>query len=136
MNLFLLGVLINLPKTFDSFAHQILTFKSEKYGVQGNNLQLLRSHLSNCKQLINSNNQSKTYNEIIFAVPQGSVIEPILFPSYLNDLQHASKTLHPVIFADDTNLFLADRNINPLFSTVNVDNRKKQTVVRLPYLNE
>ena len=136
MNLFLLGVLINLPKAFDSFAHQILTFKSEKYGVQGNNLQLLRSHLSNCKQLINSNNQSKTYNEIIFAVPQGSVIEPILFPSYLNDLQHASETLHPVIFADDTNLFLADRNINPLFSTVNVDNRKKQTVVRLPYLNE
>ena len=136
MNLFLLWVLINFPKAFDSFGHTILTFKSEKYGVQGNNLQFFRSHLSNCKQLINSNNQSKTYNEIIFAVPQGWVIEPILFPSYLNDLQHAPKTLHPVIFADDTNLFLADRNINPLFCTVNVDNRKKQTVVRLPYLNE
>ena len=57
-------------------------------------------------------------------VPQGSSIGPLLFLIYVNDLHHVSKTLDPIIFTDDTNLFYSHQDVNTLFSMVNVEIEK------------
>ena len=57
--------------------------------------------------------------EIICGVPQGSILGPLLFLLYVNDLKNASTILDPIMFADDTNLFYSHSNIKTLFKTVN-----------------
>ena len=70
----------------------------------------------------------KTTRNDIFVVPQGLILEPSLFLIYGNDLQNASKTLDPInMFAYDTNLFHAHQNT--IFSTVNTELKKNQTMV-------
>ena len=75
---------------------------------------------SNRKQFIGYNVNSKsTFLDIIYAVPQGSILGPLLLLLYINDLPQASKLLDPTMFADDTNLFYSGKDIHSLFNTVN-----------------
>ena len=114
-NHFTMGVFISLSKAFDTVYHKVLISKLEKKGVQGNNLQWFRSYFSNWKQFIRYDNLNTALNSITSGVPQGSILGVLLFLIYVSDLQHASKTLETIVFADDTNSFHSHQDINTLF---------------------
>ena len=117
-NHFALGVFIDLSKAFDTVDHYILITKLKQYGIQGNNMRWFESYLSNRKQYIAYNNKSTSFKDITCGVRQGSILGPLLFLIYMNDLPNMASMLDPTMFADDTNLFFSNSNIKTLFAIV------------------
>ena len=119
-NQFTLGVFIDLSKAFDTVDHEILLSKLQYFGIEGKYLKWFQSYLCNRKQFITfGNNKQSNLLRINCGVPQGSILGPLLFLLYVNDLQKASNILKPIMFADDTNLFFSHKNIKNLFKTMN-----------------
>ena len=114
---FTLGIFIDLSKAFDTVDHKILTKKLELYGIKDCNLRRFESYLSNRKQFITYGDKQTNIETITCGVPQGSILGPLLFLIFVNDLQ--AKYLDPIMFADDTNLFCSHKNIKTLFQIVN-----------------
>ena len=110
----LLGLFLDLSKAFDTLDHKILLAKLRKYGIRGVTLQLFKSYLSNRKQFVCIDDNVSEYKNIRCGVPQGSILGPILFLLYINDLPNVSKVLKCILFADDTSIFLSHNDIVPL----------------------
>ena len=125
-NHFTLGIFIDLKKAFDTVDHAILIKKKLKhYGIKGNNLRWFENYLENRKQYITyETTKFTTFENITCGVPQGSILGPLLFLLYINDLPKVSNILYPIMFADDTNLFYSHHNIEELFTTVNKELQK------------
>ena len=114
-----LGVFLDLSKTFDTVNHNILQEKLKAYGIQPENLKWFRNYLSNRKQFILYDDFKTEVKIVKCRVPQGSILGPLLFLVFVNDLSNSTKVLDLVLFADDTNLFCSDSNIRTLFETAN-----------------
>ena len=104
-NHFTLGAFIDLSEAFNTVDHYILFTKLKEYGIKGNNLRWFASYLKNRKQYITYNNKTTAFADITCGVPQGSILGPLIFLIYVNDLPNVSKFLDPIMFAEDTNLF-------------------------------
>ena len=108
------GIFIDLKKTFDTVNHEILVSKLEHYGVRGKSLEWFSSYLNGRAQYTFCNNFSSELKFITCGVPQGSVLGPLLFLLYINDLPNISNKLKFYLIADDTNIFYQSSNIENL----------------------
>ena len=104
-NRYPVNIFMDLSKAFDTLNHNILLDKLKHYGFQGTSLELLRSYLSNRKQFVEYNDFVSDSKSITCGVPQGSILGPLLFIIYVNDLPTAINHFETIIYADDTTLF-------------------------------
>ena len=117
------GIFIDLQKAFDTVDHSILVSKLEYYGVRGLAKDWFFSYLDNRKQFVSINGFESSHRNIKSGVPQGSVLGPLLFLIYINDLAFSVKhsTVHH--FADDTNLLCINKSLKTLYKNMNYDLR-------------
>ena len=126
-NRFGCGIFIDLQKAFDTVNHNILLRKLEHYGMCGNSLKWFESYLNDRKQFVSVNGHSSSTCSITCGVPQGSVLGPLLFLIYMNDLPNSSKLLTFFLFADDTNIYFESNDLTKLTKTVNKELKKVKT---------
>ena len=99
---FTIGIFIDLSKAFDTVDHNILLKKLSIYGIRNTNLKWFKSYLSDRKQYISTDQGNTDVETILCGVPQGSILGPLLFLIFVNDLSKPT-LLDPIMFADDTN---------------------------------
>ena len=113
-NMYTIGVFIDLRKAFDTINHDLVLRKLENFGIRGITNNWLRSYLNNRTQYVALENVSSSLLTVLCGVPQGSVLGPLLFILYINDICNVSKLLKTILFADDTNLFRSSSDLQKL----------------------
>ena len=115
------GVFMDLSKAFDTLDHKILLNKLDNYGIRGVAHDWFRNYLSERKQYVHINGVSSEHLPISCGVPQGSILGPLLFLIYVNDLATVSKHAITILFADDTNSIYKGQTYDGLKTTITHD---------------
>ena len=118
-NLFSCGIFIDLKKAFDTVDHSILLHKLNHYGVRGIINSWFSSYLLKRSQSTQIGSTVSNKEEIVCGVPQGSVLGPLLFLIYVNDIYRCSQIFDFYLFADDTNLLYSNKDLKYLETVVN-----------------
>ena len=97
-------VFLDIKKAFDTVNHKILLDKLSYYGIEEDELSLIKSYLSDRTQCCSINGVKSKFRSISYGVPQGSILGPLLFIIYINDLPNSVKGTEIKMYPDDTNL--------------------------------
>jgi hypothetical protein len=116
-------IFCDLKKAFDTCDHSILLSKLSNLGITGTSLTWFKNYLTNRKQFVSLENFNSTLLSILVGVPQGSILGPLLFLIYINDLPLHSSLLS-FLFADDTSLANSSDDLDTLFTHTNVEFHK------------
>ena len=130
-----IGVFLDFSKAFDTVNHGILLDKLCHYGIRGNALSWFKSYLTGRKQFVTYNGVASSTKVITCGVPQGSILGPLLFLLYINDLYNICSTSIPILYADDTNLFYKGKDIDTLVSYINMELKNISTWLKVNRLS-
>ena len=121
------SVFLDFAKAFDKFDHQILLRKLVHYGIRGVANKWFASYLDKRYQTVKVNGKLSNKEMITCGVPQGSILGPILFLLYINDIKNSSKISNFFLFADDTSTYSSGKNLNEIQETYNQELEKVVT---------
>ena len=132
-----MGIFVDFSKAFDTIKHEILLSKLNHYGIRGNALELICDYLSNRKQFVFYDNDCYSISsDISIGVPQGSVLGPLFFIIYVNDIISCMDDSSKIIlFADDTNIFVSASSIEELYDKANMILLKLKNYIDANYLH-
>ena len=111
-------LLLDFSKAFDTVDHNILLAKLAHYGIRGPALKWLRSYLSDRKQYVSVNNSDSSMTKITYGVPQGSILGPLLFIIYINDIPEISTIEKFILYADDANIIVTANTIEEVYNQI------------------
>ena len=114
-------IFVDLAKAFDTVSHQDLLNTLENIGIRGNALNLLESYLQGRKQCVKIGDSVSSTKNVLFGVPQGTVLGPLLFNLYVNDIFNIPISGQIISFADDTVLIYKDENWQRLKDKIQED---------------
>ena len=116
-----LAVFLDLSNDFDTIYHMPLLSKLAHHGVRGIALEWFRNCLTNRRQYVQINGKISNTDIVTYGVPQGSVLGPLLFIIYTNDLPQSLTNSKTILFADDTTIFKSSKNIENVYKVMNED---------------
>ena len=114
-----ISILIDLKSAFDTVNHSILLSKLELYGVRGVPLKWIESYLNDRKFYVSLNGNNSSSKILNIGIPQGSILGPLYFIIYNNELPKVSNILSTTLFADDTNFSISNNNYEVMKSILN-----------------
>ena len=106
-----IGLFLDFEKAFDTVNHEILLYKLNNYGIRGTTHEWFKNYLTNRKQFVSVDGVSSSLLDIQCGVPQGSILGPLLFLIYINDIHNSVPERNIKLFADDANIFLHSKTV-------------------------
>ena len=120
-NLLPISIFLDLSKAFDTIDHNILVSKLSYYGFNNKSTDLIKNYLHARTQYVSYDNTSSKFQKLSTGVPQGSVLGPLLFLIYINDISNASSLFRVLSYADDTTLTSSFNLSNVADNLVNIN---------------
>ena len=128
---YMVGIFLHLSRAFATISHDILLRKLYNYGIRGIALDWIADYLTGRSQYVSYNNCiSATLNTSI-GIPQCSILGPLLFILYVNDLNYVSPNLSCIQFAEDTNIFSSGSSLDDIFNVLNCELESISTWIRV-----